>query len=133
MLKKTTFILISAFLISSTLFGCSRNANIINIERIIPSQNITLNQIENAIIQAGQSKGWAFEKKGKNILIASLNIRTHFVQIEISYSKTEYKIAYKNSTGMRYKNGTIHRKYNTWVKNLYTSINKMILGKVQSK
>ncbi|MGL6259484.1 hypothetical protein [Vibrio sp. WXL210] len=78
--------------------------------------------------QAASRRGWSV-KDGEeaNSLIADLHVRSHYVAVNITIHKDSYDINYHDSENMKYKpNGTIHKKYNAWVRNLNSDIQKQL-------
>jgi hypothetical protein len=80
--------------------------------------------------KAGARRGWVMkEAEGENKLIANIWVRKHFVSVLITINNDTYNIDYRDSENMKYKpDGTIHRKYNGWVKNLNKDIQRTLLA-----
>ena len=87
-----------------------------------PKENITLDDIATAIREAAVRRHWIVREIEPGLIHATLNIRAHTAEVEIKYNKQSYSIIYKNSTNLRYRNGRIHPRYNTWIKNLRREI-----------
>lgn len=79
-------------------------------------------QVSDAIKKAGAARGWDMVDSGPGHLTGTLNVRKHRAVVDIAYTKTSVRIAYKDSVNLRYANGKIHRNYNRWVNNLAESI-----------
>lgn len=64
-------------------------------------------------------------------MIFKLFRRKHTVKVRISYSNSEYTIAYEDSENMRYdkENNAIHRNYMRWVNNLNNAIYDNLISK----
>lgn len=80
--------------------------------------------------KAGAKRGWVVKQaEGDNKLIADIWVRKHYVSVLITLHKDTYDIDYHDSENMKYKpDGTIHRKYNGWVKNLNSDIQRTLLA-----
>ncbi|WP_264874403.1 hypothetical protein [Vibrio agarivorans] len=77
---------------------------------------------------AAAKRGWQI-KDGEvdNSLIADLYVRSHYVSVDITLNQSTYDINYRDSENMKYKpDGTIHKKYNGWVRNLNSDIQKQL-------
>ncbi|MBQ4282395.1 MAG: hypothetical protein IJB96_00515 [Lachnospira sp.] len=85
-------------------------------------------QVEKAILVGAAHRGWTANKVRNGLIQATLNIRSHQVEVEIPYNADSYSILYKHSENLRYdsKKGTIHPRYNTWINNLNSSINERL-------
>jgi len=87
-----------------------------------PKSNITLDDIATAIKEAAVRRHWIVREIEPGLIQATLNIRAHTAEVEIKYNKQSYSIVYKDSTNLRYRNGRIHPRYNTWIQNLRREI-----------
>ena len=81
------------------------------------------------IITTGAGAGkrvWTVSSLEGNRLLATYNVRTHSISVNISYTDKAYSIKYANSVNMKYEvlNGVkvIHPFYNRWVDELMSSI-----------
>jgi hypothetical protein len=83
-------------------------------------------QVADAIKRAGVERGWKIVDAGPGHLTGTLDVRKHQAVVDIAYSTTSVKIAYKDSTNLRYEDGEIHRNYNRWVNNLAESIREQL-------
>ncbi len=90
---------------------------------------MSFDNAKKVFIQAGAKRGWVVkpaEEAGK--LIADIWVRSHYVSVFITVHKDSYDITYRDSENMKYQpDGTIHRKYNGWVKNFNGDIQKQML------
>ena len=76
-------------------------------------------------MSACAKKKWVPQKIRDGEIHASINIRAkHSAKVRIVYDTLNYNIDYLDSSGLEYKNGHIHRKYNQWVANLNQAIAK---------
>jgi len=79
-------------------------------------------QVEKAIISAATQRNWRVQKVKEGLIVATYYARQHMAQVEIKYSSSTYSINYKNSSELNYDGTTIHKNYNSWIKNLDNSI-----------
>ena len=87
------------------------------------SKTLNQEQVRAAIIRAGVGLGWQIKDENQNILVGTISLRTHSATVEIPYSSTAYSIKYRSSENLGEKNGTIHKNYSGWVRNLNRDIN----------
>ncbi|MDR0762662.1 MAG: hypothetical protein LBF13_06405 [Campylobacteraceae bacterium] len=85
-------------------------------------KKLTKVQVEKAILQAGNQRGWVMKKIKDGVISATLYVRNHMALVEINYSATSYNITYKNSQNLNYDGTNIHKNYNSWIRNLDNSI-----------
>lgn len=110
--------------------GCSRTEPIYNVENAavpVAAEELTTNQVRNAIARALVQKGWSISGESKGQLEAVIHPRKHMALIDIEYSTTRYSIRYKDSAILRYDGTEIHRNYNKWIRNLQNAINRELL------
>lgn len=90
----------------------------------------TVDDVQKAIIDACNNRGWKVVNKTDSQIDASLNVfNKHYVFVKIVYSTKEIKILYKDSINMLYTpkdKPKIHRSYNTWVSYLAEDIKKFL-------
>jgi hypothetical protein len=86
----------------------------------------TLDQVTKAIVEAGNQTRppWAMGVVQPGHIIGTLNVRSHQVVVDITYTAKTYSIKYKNSTNLNYdpEKGTIHPHYASWIQNLDNAI-----------
>ncbi|MCG5529934.1 hypothetical protein LRD18_03485 [Halorhodospira halochloris] len=109
------------------LAGC-RSAAIYNVDNssINGTEDVAIEDVEQAIMRAGQDLGWQMDKKEEGHIIATLDIRDHQAVVDIRHNTETYSIEYRDSTNLSYRNGNIHSNYNGWVENLEQRINSNI-------
>lgn len=79
-------------------------------------EHLTMKQVEKAIFEAGSGRGWVMQAKEPGVIIGNITVRgKHHATVKITYDETSYNIDYVSSRNLKYKNGKIHRSYNTWV------------------
>ena len=62
---------------------------------------------------------------------ATLNLRSHQVKVFISYTNKKLEFKYISSKNMRFNGENIHKRYYTWIKKLYASINQALIRQTQ--
>lgn len=82
----------------------------------------TLEQITEAIKQAGLSLGWQMTVNEPGRIIATLRLRSHQAVVDIHYDTESYSITYLDSLNLKYDGKSIHKNYNSWVQNLSNAI-----------
>ncbi len=82
----------------------------------------TLEQVTEAIKQAGLSLGWRMLEKEPGRIVGTLSLRSHEAVVEILYDTEGYSITYLNSVNLKYDGQRIHKNYNSWVQNLSNAI-----------
>jgi hypothetical protein len=86
------------------------------------AQGLPLEQIEGAIIDAAQGRGWRLERVASGHLMATQRVPNVEAVIDIRFNQQSYEIQHKSSIGMSAENGTIHSRYNSWVQYLERDI-----------
>ena len=82
----------------------------------------TLAQRAAEIRRAGAGLGWVMQDQGPGLMRGTLNVRTHQAVVDIPYDTRRFSIRYVTSTNLDYNGSTIHRNYNSWVRNLQNAI-----------
>ncbi len=114
-MKRFTIVLLAVF-----LAGCGHKP-IYNVSDPVPpqAQKLSFEQIEMLIVEAGQLRGWKFDRAGAGHLIARQEQAKYSAVIDIYFDATAYRIVYQSSSGMQATNdGNIHEHYNFWIRNL---------------
>ncbi|MCA1779468.1 MAG: hypothetical protein LC637_08825 [Xanthomonadaceae bacterium] len=130
MLNKTSYLI--ALMVASmfALSGCRAGAEIRNVEDAPIAGNPSLEKVRDAIIRAGANRGWRMSPQGDGTILGTLDVRNHVARINISYDRSSYNITYRESANLKHNpnRGTIHKNYNSWIKNLDTDIhNELVL------
>jgi hypothetical protein len=101
----------------------------------LTAQNLSMDQIERAILFAGQNRGWRMERLAPGKLRA-VQVQPKFsATVDIVYDQKGYSIQPVETAGLRERDGKVHPHYNIWVRNLENDIqsslsNLSILGHV---
>jgi hypothetical protein len=94
--------------------------------------DLTMDQVQNAIMIAGQPYGWKMEIIEPGRIFATLKLRVHVAIVDIEFNTKQYSITYKGSTKLKYKKNSdgkesIHSNYLRWIQTLKNSINQELL------
>lgn len=123
--------LIAASAVALTLIalaGC-RTAPIHNVRNAPitpPGDEITMEQVKDAIIRAGSGLGWRMRPVDPGHIVGTLHLRSHMAKVDITYDTDSYDITYKDSSNLDKKGNKIHSNYNGWIQNLDNAIQNNI-------
>ena len=119
-------------LIALAVAGCRPLQPVANIENsaygsaeFASSKRLGLVDYEKAIIRAGSSRNWVFERVGPGHLVGTVDVRgKHRAVVDIFFDTETYSISYKDSQNLKYnaEENSIHPNYNSWVQLLETEI-----------
>ena len=74
-------------------------------------------QMQQAIVKTLVARGWTVQKITPQLVQAQITVREQYhAEIDIPYSASHYQIIYRNSSGLDYKDGKIHKNYIRWVR-----------------
>jgi hypothetical protein len=118
---QTVRVIVAACVLSFVV-ACASKPPVLNIDNVPIATTHTPEQVRQAIITAGASKGWIMQEVKPGVLHGTLRAHAHQADIDVAYSAKTYSIDYVSSVNLDYKNGTIHRNYNKWI----TSLNEAI-------
>ncbi|CAM3650981.1 putative lipoprotein [Pseudomonas reidholzensis] len=105
------------------LAGCTSKPVLNPSEQLVANHGYSQSQVQLAILKGIANRGWTAQKLAPGLIQADILVRgTHYAAVDIHYSASEYRISYRDSREMDYKNGSIHRNYNRWVANLDKNI-----------
>lgn len=82
----------------------------------------TLEQVTEAIQQAGAGRGWQMVEDTPGHIVGTLYIRSHKAVVDVVYDVKTFSITYKDSDNLDYDGAVIHRFYNGWIENLKRDI-----------
>ena len=114
-----------ALALLTSAVGCARAVPIRNVSNeVIPTTGKprTLDEVSNAILEAGAVLGWTMKDKAPGQLEGTLRLRHHVAIVDIAFTTTNYSITYKDSDKLLYDGTNIHRSYNNWIQHLQTEI-----------
>ena len=108
--------------------GCKR-APLVNVEEAPPS--VTLAQITDAIVDAGESLDWQMTvKKPGQIAAKTIVSNKHRAEVDITYDTRSFSILYSSSLNLNYtfeRSVTyIHPQYLAWVERLKQRIQQNV-------
>ena len=83
---------------------------------------LSLQQVKDAIFEAGRSKKWAMEEKNPGEIIGKFKTGRYSVKVAIPYTTKTYSILYKDSKGLKASGRKIHRKYKSIINELQNAI-----------
>ena len=89
---------------------------------------VTAEQVRTAIVGAGKGLGWSMTPADPGLVVGRITLRGHSAVIDVRYTPKTFSIQYKDSTGLNYQNGQIHKNYNGWVDNLERDIRGNLLA-----
>ena len=128
-----------SFFILMVILAAALVAQPAHAKRVQPIQNVenspipdglSMKDIHSAIVLAGSIRNWAVTKVEDGHLQATLHLRSHMAKVDIHYDQDSYSITYNSSDNLKYKNGRIHRNYNSWVSNLNGDIQVVLANAV---
>lgn len=110
-------------LILTGLIGCTSKPLLVPQEQLAAGKNYSQQQVKEAILKAVIDRGWAARKVTPNLIQADITVRnTFYAAVDIHYSANDFRISYRDSRELSYKDGKIHRNYNRWVNALDKNI-----------
>ena len=86
--------------------------------------NLTSEQIERAVNDAGFNYNWQVKKTNDHEYIAFHSQKGLSATVKITFTGNSYRIVHVSSVGLSYDydKKTVHSRYNTWVRNLNKSL-----------
>jgi len=85
-------------------------------------------EVGNAILRAGLKRGWAMYEETPGHIVATLDVRSHHVSVDIKYDQQNYSLNYNESRNMNHDGANIHPKYNEWISRLNRAIQAELVG-----
>ena len=111
--------LLRAALVALTLLmaaGCTSKPIVTPTRTLAPQVQASQEEVKQAIVTALAKREWSVQRVNPTQVQAEITVREKFhVEIDINYSANGYTIVYRNSSGMGYQDGKIHRNYIRWV------------------
>lgn len=89
---------------------------------------VTADQVRIAIVGAGKGLGWTMTPADPGLVVGRITLRGHTAEVDVRYTPKSFSIKYKDSIGLNYKDGQIHKNYNGWVENLERDIRGNLLA-----
>lgn len=121
--SKTLFLALSLF----ALAACTSRTLLQPEVRLANDREVGQVELQQAIVTALEARRWQVDKVEPTQILASINVRQrHQAWIAIDYSPIGYQIRYRDSRGLDYEDGEIHRNYNRWIKKLNAGIQRQL-------
>lgn len=112
-----------AGLMLAALAGCTSKPVMVPKELLVVGHAYSNEEIQQSILKAVAERGWTARNVLPGLVQADITVRnTFYAAVDIRYSLSNFRIDYRDSRGLGYNNGKIHRNYNRWVYNLDKSI-----------
>jgi hypothetical protein len=111
-------------LVGSVTAGCNefRETPLVRSVPVQLMRPVDLKTVESAIESSFAKRHWVIKEHTGQKYVAVLSERSHTVTVAVLYDGASARIDYLDSTNLRYENRpegeVIHKKYQTWVKNL---------------
>ncbi|WP_448564059.1 hypothetical protein [Thalassotalea ganghwensis] len=114
-------------LLTLALLGCKTSQAIYNVKSTLPV-NTDSPVLKKAIHSALAYKRWRVISESESEIVAGIDVRNHYAEITITLHDDHYKVNYKDSHNLDYKEhkASIHRNYNKWIKLLVQEIDRSI-------
>lgn len=110
-------------LVLAFVAGCTSKPVMAPKELLVVGHSYSDQEIQQAIVKGAAARGWTVRNVTPGLVQADITVRnTFFAAVDIRYSLSNFRIDYRDSRGLDYNNGKIHRNYNRWVYNLDKSI-----------
>lgn len=123
MLKKG---LVAAGVAAALLLGACQNQPISNVvdAPLGAPEGVTLDQVRQAIMFAGNKRGWTMRQEVPGRITATHQRSGHMAIVDVLYTTTTFSIVYYQSSELHYnsKEQSIHPTYNRWVEFLAQDI-----------
>lgn len=113
-MKKLAVIVLTMLLTASC--GTRPINNVENHPIPLTAQQLPLERIEALIIAASQNRGWQVARQAPGYLIATQAQPKYSATVDLRFSQQAYSIMLRSSTGLREKDGSIHKRYNFWIR-----------------
>ncbi len=126
MSKRTLLFLV---IVAFWLAGCATTAPVLDSPRAVDvPADASMEEVEDAIIDAMRKRGWAVHERNRGEIIADLNVRSHFARVGITYNTGAIAIEYMDSENLEYEEvdgeQRIHGNFNSWLTNLSNDIQR---------
>ncbi len=118
-------ILLAGILSTALLVAaCAGGAHIRNVDNAALGGTYAPEDVERAIVRAGANRGWRMQPQDPGHVRATLEVRDHRAEIDITYDEESFDIQYRDSQNLDHnpQEGTIHPNYNSWIQNLERDI-----------
>ncbi|NWA28873.1 hypothetical protein HX870_01370 [Pseudomonas gingeri] len=97
--------------------GCTSKPIVNPSRTLTPQVQASEEEVKQAIVTALTKRTWSVQRVNPGQVQAEITVREKFhVEIDINYSANAYTIVYRDSSGMGYQDGKIHKNYLRWVR-----------------
>lgn len=130
MMNKTYGLIALMMATMLALAGCRGGVEIRDVESAPIAGNPSMEEVKEAIIRAGAKRGWRMTPQGDGNILGTLELRSHVARVNIRYDRQNYHITFLDAVNLDHdpSRGTIHKNYNSWIRNLDTDIhNELVL------
>ncbi len=107
------------------------NEKLVEPAPVAVTTGLKADQVARALKIAFAERGWMVTKEEPGRMEATLNLRKHMLKVEAKYDAQQVTFGYLDSAELDYeeKNGVkyIHRKYEGWMRNVSTSLQRAML------
>lgn len=117
--SRIVILLVAALALSSCISAPVYN---VSSATMASSPDAKLEQVAEAIMQAGLSRGWQMTEKGPSEMEGRLKLRWHVAVVSITFDTKQFSIFYKDSNNLKYDGSTIDSNYNGWIQDLEKAI-----------
>ena len=131
-MKRMVSGVIVACLLVVVAVGCRGGGQIFNVKdapvATATGKEPSLDDVQNAIIQAGAGLGWTMAVVKPGEISGTLNVRSHQAVVTIPYTTKSFSILYKDSSNLKYnaEKQTIHENYTGWIQRLDGAIHSRL-------
>lgn len=124
-MKKYISVVALAMVLLFSVTGC-KSTKIYDVPKQNVVEKVSQKDVYKSIIRAATQRGWDVKKVKDGVIDATYAKREFSVTVTVTYSANSYDINYKESEGLKYDSEaqTIHKNYNSWVRNLRQSIDR---------
>lgn len=121
---KNFIYVVFAIIFAGGMTGCS-HPPIYNVEHHplpVEAKKLSLQEVSQRIRQALSQRDWRCDETTPSVLICHLERRTHKAIVQIDFGRDFFSIHNIKTENLNSKSGTIHPKYNKWIKNMEKDI-----------
>lgn len=113
---------LAALALAALALGACTSAQVLNIRDAPIGARAQGQDPGPAIELALTRRGWEISERRPGAVDAFINVRSHHAEITVSYDADSFSIDYRDSQGLEYSDGHIHRNYNRWISRLDNNI-----------
>ena len=128
-IMKKALLLTAALAAAAMMSGCMA---FMGQDILSPEEKVTgasAARVKDAIMSGCRNREWSCTEDSAGVIRAVHTTPKFQAVVDIPYSDKGFQINYVSSIGLGAKNGRIHLKYNHWVNNLRSDVEKDLLRK----